>query len=339
MIYYGLDIHKRYTFYTAMDERGRILKQGKVGSTAAGMADIIGPEACVAMESTCNWYHLYDAVEGLAQEVHLAHPLKTRAIAEAKIKTDKVDSTILAHLVRTDLLPTSYVAPRSIREDRELFRYRASLVALQTQVKNKVHGILLKHGYTSPYSDVFGRKGREWLTGLPLEPVYRQALEGYLALLHTLKEQIDDSEKEIKDRVRANPAALLLTSVPGIGYFTALLIISEIGEVGRFPDDRHLASYAGLVPRVHSSGGKTRYGGITKEGSVWLRWSLQEAAQVAIRHSPHFQGCYRRIAWKKGHQRAVTGVARHMVTIVYAMLRSNQPYRENQDTSVGDMAH
>jgi transposase len=125
--------------------------------------------------------------------------------------------------------------------------------------------------------------------------------------------------------------------VPGIGYFTALLIISEIGDVGRFPDDRHLASYAGLVPSVHSSGGKTRYGGITKEGSPWLRWSLQESAQVAIRHSPHFHGYYRRIAWKKGHQRAVTGVARHMVTIVYAMLRSNQPYRENQDTSVGDM--
>lgn len=338
MVYYGLDIHKKYTYYTEMNERGQVLSQGKVANTADSLARVIKPGWSVAMEATCNWYYLYDIVEGMAKEVHLAHPLKTRAIAEAKVKTDKVDSGILAHLLRTDLLPSSYVAPRQIREERELFRYRASLIALQTQIKNKVHSILLKHGYASPYSDTFGRKGTEWLRGLSLGPVYRQEMDGYLGLLENLRERVSEAEKEIKGRVKANPQALLLTTIPGIGYYTALLVMSEIGEIDRFPDDRHLASYAGLVPRVHSSGGRVRHGAITKEGSPWLRWAMVESAQVGIRHSQRLESYYRKIAQKKGHQRAVVGVARHMVTIVYAMLTTGQPYRENRDTSLGDMA-
>lgn len=338
MTYYGMDIHKKYTFYTEMDERGRILSQGKVANTAEAIAQVLKPGARVAMEATCNWYHLFDLVEGMAEEVHLAHPLKTRAIAEAKVKTDKVDSTILAHLLRSDLLPCSYVAPRPIREERELFRYRASLVGLQTQVKNKAHAILLKHGYACPYADAFGQRGRRWLKKLELGPVYRQALDGYLSVLEALGASIKEAEKEIKARVKASPQALLLTTMPGIGYFSALLLMSEIGDISRFPDDNHLASYAGLVPSVHSSGGKTRYGPITNQGSPWLRWVLVEAAQVAIRCSPRLHSYYQRIAQKKGGKRAIVGLARYMLTILYVMLKHHQPYQEDRDTSLGDMA-
>ena len=151
MQYVGFDAHKRYTFFTQMDMTGQIQRQGKLANNrdalAAFFAEIEGPTR-VVIEASMNWYHLYDLLESLEIPVTLAHPLRTRAIAEAKVKTDKIDSTILAHLLRTDLVPAAYIPPREIRDLRELLRYRAALVKLQTMLKNRVHAILLKHGDT-----------------------------------------------------------------------------------------------------------------------------------------------------------------------------------------------
>lgn len=123
------------------------------------------------MEARINWYHLYDLLESLAVPVTLVHPLRTRAIADAKVKTDKIDSHTLAQLLRADLIPSAYIPPREIRDLRELLRYRAALVRLQTMVKNRVHVILLKHGYQTSVHDVFGIRGREWLGRMLLRPV------------------------------------------------------------------------------------------------------------------------------------------------------------------------
>jgi len=127
------------------------------------------------MEATRNWYYLYDIMEDMVDRVHLAHPLKTRAIAHARIKTDKISSSILAHLLRTDLLPSSYIPSKEIRDQKELLRYRASLVGLRTMIKNKVHSLLSKNGLSSPYSDPFGKKGLLWLKALPLREHYPYA--------------------------------------------------------------------------------------------------------------------------------------------------------------------
>jgi transposase len=144
MLYTGLDYHKSFSYITTMNERGEILSQKKLPSNGE-IVDYLkefGEEMEVAIESTPSWYWLYDHLEGEGFEVKLSHPLKTKAIAYAKVKTDKVDSATLAHLLRSNLLPLSYVPEKPVRLNRELLRYRASLVKIQTGVKNKIHMVL-----------------------------------------------------------------------------------------------------------------------------------------------------------------------------------------------------
>lgn len=331
MEYYGLDVHKRYTVYTRLDAAGRLRGQGRIANDPASLTELLAQSAGAAkvvLEAGGTWPSLADALEGLVDEVVLAHPLRTRAIASARIKTDRLDSATLAHLLRTDLVPRSYLAPRPVRELRELLRYRAGLVKLQTMVKNRVHGILALRGLSSPVSDLFGRAGREWLGGLELPPVARQSVDGLLTVLDVLHERIGAVNREIRRRARASDEARRLQTIPGIGAFGALLLLAEIGDVRRFPDARHLVSYAGLAPAVHSSGGHTRYGRITKQGSPWLRWILVEAATIASWRPGALRERYRKLAHRKGAKTARVALARHLATIVYAVLARGEQYRE-----------
>lgn len=324
MQYIGLDIHKRYTFYTQMDSAGQIRRQGKLPNdreVLAGFFRDVAEPAQVVIEATMNWYHLYDLLESLDVPVTLAHPARTRAIAEAKVKTDKVDSTILAHLLRADLVPAAYIPPREIRDLRELLRYRAALVRLQTAVKNRVHGILLKHGYQCPYTDAFGVQGRAWLAALALRPVYQQALQGFLSILDTLKIQIQAASRTIDQHAKTTPRVERLCTLPGVGHYTALLVLAEIGDVARFPDAKHLVSYAGLAPIVRGTGGRVHTGHISKQGSAWLRWVLIEAAFHAVRRPGRYQRTYQRLEQRKGAKLARVVAARELLSTIYWMLR------------------
>ena len=328
-MYVGVDYHKRYTVATQMDPQGVILSQVRLKNDPDSLrtfASSLPPGSKIALEATEGWYYFYEMLESYCPEIYLAHPLKTRAIAEARIKTDKIDSAILAHLLRANLLPTSYIPPREIRDVREILRYRASLVSLRTSIKNKVHAILSKNGVVMTYSDVFGKKALCSLDLLPLRVCYRQELQGYLQCIDTLKHLIAEVSETIKGLAEENPQARLLITIPGISYYSSLLIISEIGDIGRFPSAKKLCSYAGLVPRVHSSGGKTRYGSITKQGSKWLRWILVELSYHFIQGSPRLKCLYARIAESHGRNTARVAVAREMLKIMYVMLRDNRAF-------------
>ena len=331
MKYYGIDIHKKYSVYTAIDERGMILQQGRIPNEPQAFARVMNHSAEGAkavIEATCNWYYIHDLLEGMVEEVYVAHPLRTKAIASARVKTDKVDAITLAQLLRADLIPRSYVPSREIRELRELLRYRASLVRMRTRVKNKIQALLTKNGLQHSFSDLFGKAGRKWLTSLELRPVYRNALDGYLRILDSLNKEILPVTTEIDTRAPADPRARLLVSVPGIGYYTALLILSEIGDIERFPSPEHLVSYAGLNPSVHSSGGVTRYGRITKQGSSWLRWILTESASIAARHPGKLQSFHRKVARRHGAKTANIALAREILRICYYLLKKGERYHE-----------
>ncbi len=331
-MYVGVDYHKRYLVATKMDERGRVLEQIRLSNdsqTLSRFAEDLPDGSKIALEATGNWYYFYEVLEDKCPEIYLAHPLKTRAIAEARIKTDKIDSTILAHLLRAELLPTSYIPPREIRDMREILRYRASLVSLRTSIKNKVHVILSKNGINIEFSDIFGKKAIKYLKGLTLRACYKQGIDGYIRLVETLNGLIDEVTETIKGIVEDNPKARLLTTIPGISYYSALLIVSEIGEVWRFPSARKLCSYAGLVPSVHSSGGKTRYGSITKQGSRWLRWILIELSHHFINGSERMKKMYSRISRSHGKNTARVAVAREMLKVIYYILRDGKPFMVN----------
>ncbi|MFQ5962605.1 MAG: IS110 family transposase [Candidatus Methylomirabilales bacterium] len=328
-MFVGIDYHKRYSQATVMDQDGHIVEQGRFPNTPQAIrtfVDRLPAGSQIALEATGSWYHFYEVLEETVPQVHLAHPLKTRAIADARIKTDTIDATMLAHLLRTNLLPTSYIPPREIRDMRETLRYRASLVALRTSLKNKVHAILSKNGIQLRWSNIFGKQARQELKVLPVRPCYREELNGYLHLARTLQRLIAEVTETIKQLVQDNPQATLLTTIPGISYYSALLIVSEIGEIARFRSAKKLTSYAGLVPSVYSSGGKTRHGPITKQGSKWLRWILVELSHHFVTGSTRLEKLYERVTRRHGKPTARVAVAREMLKIIYSMLRDRRPF-------------
>jgi transposase len=335
MIYAGLDIHKRYTIATATDEKGKVLNRSKIlhgpHIHSAPWKEYVGQfcePLCVTLEATGFWYPVYEALEPFVQDVKLAHPLKVRAIAEARIKTDKIDSEVLAHLLRTDLLPTAYIPSNEIRDGRELLRYRASLVSLQTSIKNKIHSILHRTGNIYQRSDLFGKSGRAWIGSLPLREIYREEINGYLRILNFLKGEIRFVTRRIHRELDLNEPAKLIHTLYGVGKYLALIIAMEIGDIHRFARSGKLVSWSGLVPSIHSSGGKIRYGSITRQGSRWLRWALILATQKYKHHKGALGQFYRRIESRHGSKAARVALARKLATIIWHMLSKNEPFDE-----------
>jgi len=328
MLYCGVDLHKNFSYITVMDEQGNNKEQLKtINTELPSFFDSLPEDAKVAVEATSNWYRFYELIEDKVTSVNLAHPLKTRAIAEAKVKTDKVDSTILAHLLRSNLLPTAYIPPKEVRDTRELLRYRASLVRLRTQIKNKIHAILLKNGIAHQFSDLFGKQGLQFLKELLLREAYQIPLTGYIQALENLTLLIKEISKRIDSLANKDDNVKLLMTIPGIGAYSAMLIMSEIGDISRFHSKKHLSSYAGLVPSTSSSAGRITHGSITRGGSKWLRWILIEAAQKAHLYKGPLYSFYRRVRYKKGYQKAVVALARKLSIVIYFMLKNRVTFK------------
>jgi transposase len=336
--YIGIDLHKAKSFVTRLDRRGRVLEQVELTHAGGELEQYLArlpAEARIAVEATGNWMWLYELIEARHPDLVLAHPLKTKAIASARIKTDKIDATTLAQLLRADLVPAAYIPPRDVRDTREVLRYRASLVRLRTQVKNKIAAIVSKTGLQPPTRTTCGVKSRRFLATVSLRPCYRLGLDGYLRTLEQLTTEIRQVSETIETQAAHTPDAQVLQTMPGIGAYSALLILSEIGDIHRFPDSRHLCSYAGLVPSVHASGGKTRLGRLTKQGSSWLRWILVELSVHAINGAPQFRSLYYRVAKKHGRNVGRVAVARAMLKTIYAMLTKQEAFRPMAKGSTG----
>jgi len=336
--YIGVDLHQKTTFVTRINERGKVLEQVNLKSDPETLQTFFRKQPAssqVVVEASGHWYRFYELIEDRFPDLVLAHPLKTKAIAEAKIKTDKIDSGILAHLLRSDLVPQSYVPTREIRDLREVLRYRASLVKLRVQVKNRMTSVLTKAGLRTPTKDAFGVKSFKYLAKADVRPCYRLELDGYIQVIGELGKEIEKSNQVIQKMAKESRDARLLTTMPGVGAFSALLILSEIGDINRFPDAEHLCSYGGLVPCTWSSGGKTRRGPITKQGSKWIRWILVEGSLHAIRKTRRYSKLYSRVRRKHGHNTGRIAVARAMLKSIFHMLRRKEAFQDSPASSAG----
>lgn len=331
-MYIGLDVHKNLCYATMIDEEGEIVEQRKFQNTKEGVAGFVGklsPCDSVAMEAASHWQYIYDALEEAGVSVCLSHPLKTRAIAEARIKTDKVDSEILAQLLRTNFLPKAYVPPKHVRSFRAIVRYRATLNNARAEVKNRIHALLAKHAIRHEFSDLFGRQGLSFLRELKLSEADQVILAGELAHLEFLNAEIEKVTRHIASVAESEELRLLLT-IPGVDFYSALLILSEIGDINRFSSAKKFCSYSGLVPSVHSSGSTLYHGRITKQGSRYLRWILVQIAHVAVRREGRLRDFYLRLARRKGKKVAIVACARKLLTWIYHMLHRKEPYLEER---------
>jgi transposase len=233
-----------------------------------------------------------------------------------------VDAAILAQLLRADLLPEAWIAPVGVRQLRALLRHRASLVRLRTQLQNRIHAVAADFGYDRTGSYWTG-PGRGWLAELDLPAASRQIVTDCLAVIDGLAPLTGQLDGQLRQHAKADPRVKLLTALPGVGQFTALVMLAEIGDIARFPSARKLASWAGLTPTVRGSDLTVRHGHISKQGSAWLRWVLNQAAQTAKR-SPEFEATYAAIARRRGKKIATIAIARKLLTRAYHLLAATQ---------------
>lgn len=336
-LYIGMDIHKKFTVACAMTAKGKVFSQTRIdhGNNVWEVPwkeyfESLPSKAHVAIEASGMSYAFYEAIEPYAEQVVMAHPNKTKLIAEQKVKTDAIDANALAQLLRADMLPTAYIPPREVRDARELLRQRISLVRLQTGVKNRLHGMLTRCGYFYGQSDLFTSWGKQWLDDLPLRPVYKEEGERYWKILEFLGDEIKDLTRKIHQEVKIHPQANLLTTVPGIGPYLAMLLYWEIGDIKRFISPTKLVGYTGLGASVHSSGGKTFYGHITKEGNKYLRWGLVLAAQKYGKRKGPLGDYFRGIEHRKGSKAARIAIARKLATIIWHMLTKQEEFNESR---------
>ena len=328
----GVDLHKRSCQVSVLDKDGNEMESKKLPNdreTLRAYFDQFPEGTGVAVESTSNWYWLAEVLEEAGMEMNLSHPLKTKMIASARIKTDKIDARCLAQLLRANFLPTCHIPNGEQRELKEFVRYRIFLVRLRTKLKNAIQHVLsARNIQTPPVSDLFGKKGMKFLREVELEVTDRRRVDGYLKVLDILSEEIKEINKDVQGRAKESEEAALLMSMPGVSYFSALTILSEIGDVNRFPKAKHLASYAGLNPSVRESAGQVRRGHISRQGSSWLRWIMVECAQVAVRQSRALKYFHQKIRNKKGYNVATVATARKMLEVVYHVLKDKSVYKE-----------
>src|SRR5436309_7716442 len=321
-VYVGIDVHRKRSQVAVVSQDGEVLANRNVPNGVEPVLSVIGglpPGTPAAFEAAFGWGWLVELLEDYGFDPHLVHPLQCKAIASARLKNARVDAAILGQLLRADLLPEAWIAPPPVRQLRALLRHRVYLVRLRTRLRNRIHAIVAGYGHDRPAGGSWTGPGRAWLAALDLLAVSRELAGDYLGLIDALQERIDRLDWEIRQRARSGPRVKVLTQLPGIGPFTALVILAEAGDISRFASARQLASWAGLTPAVRGSDRVAHYGHISKQGSVWLRWVLCEAAQTAKR-SPEFAAAFQRIAKRRGKKIATTAVARKLLTRAWHLL-------------------
>jgi len=215
----GIDLHRRRSQIAVIDEDGELTLSRRIVNDRAAFLELLGDAegTHVALEATYGWEWLAELLEEAGYDLHLAHPLRTRAIAAARVKTDAIDAKTLAQLLRAGFLPEAYVAPREVRDLRELLRHRATLTRMRSAVKNRVHAILAKHGIAREHSDLFGNGGREFLAKLQLRDAPRRRLDSLIALICDFDREIEQTTQEIEQRARADDRVDVLTQIRGVG--------------------------------------------------------------------------------------------------------------------------
>jgi transposase len=333
MYYVGIDHHKKSNAITVMDQDGTIIKRITLSNdknTLDRFFNSIPGPCSVVFESSRDWSVLYDNLEDIAEEIHLANPYKTRIIAEAKIKTDKIDSEILAHLLRSKMIPKAHIPSKIVRRVRYLLRQRLFFVRLRTMVKNRIHHLVdrnhLGATVTASFTDLFGKKGMVFLKEAPLPDSERKLLDEQLSLLEELNRLVKEDDRRIRKLFDKDHRVTLVATVPGLGHLLSALVVYEIDTIDRFLSPKKLHSYAGLVPSTYASGEKSYHGRLTKAGNRYLRWAMVEAVGPAISKDPGLRRYFHQIRVRNGVNAAKIAVARRLLTIVYRILKEQRPY-------------
>jgi transposase len=280
--------------------------------TPEGIAALVArctPQTALAVEASTPTWAFADAVAEAVGQLCVVDPLKTKLKAGYAAKTDRLDARRLADARRRDSVVGIYYPPLAIRELRELCRTRYALVQTRTALINRLRALLLRQGVTDARR-LARTVDDDWLDHLAVPPRAAASVRTLRRVLTVVRAETVAAEAEVRRLSATDPIAHRLQELRGIGPVLALTLRAEIGDIGRFPTSAHLASYAGLVPRVAASAGRVRYGRITKRGSPWLRWALVEAAIHGVTRTDRIGRWGRGLAVRKGVHKARVALAR-----------------------------
>jgi transposase len=320
--YIGIDLHKAFFQVCAISANGERQWEQRWPTSDAGIEGLLarcGADSRVAVEASSPTWAFVDRIVSHVGAVHVVDTRKTRLKAGYAAKTDRLDAQRLADALRRDSVVGIYYPPPAIRDLRELCRYRCHLARLQASLKQRIHALLLRHGVTVPVKNLFTKRGTTWLEALTLPGWAGAQLRGLRQVLLDVRAQLVPVISALRATVATDPIAQVLDTRPGFGPVFSVSVRAEVGTIARFPDGPHLASYAGLVPRVERSGGRQWTGRITKAGSPWLRWVLIEAAIHQFRRQDDFGRWARRLAVKKGMLKTRVAVARALCDELFAV--------------------
>jgi len=327
----GVDLHKEIATFHVVSHDGTSLLSGQFLVNPDAIGEFVRahllPTDSLAVEVTSNTWAFVRLVRPHVAKIVVSNPMKTKAIAEANIKTDKVDALVLAQLLRCDYLPSVWVPTAAVEDSRALAARRTAMVNQRTAIRNRIHAVLARRLVKAPAGGLFTERGLAWLKAVELDPLDRALVDADLALLEALDQQSLAIDLMIVDESYADPDIQLLMTMPGIDYTTAHALKGALGDVRRFSDPDKAASYLGLVPSVKQSAGKCYHGPITKAGSSQARWLLIQGAQRVGQHPGPLGAFFRKLARRKNRNIAVVSTARKMVTIAWHMLMNKEPYR------------
>jgi transposase len=331
-MYIGIDAHKRMCDITALSKDGELLFHEECRTSKKALlllAEGMPPGAEVAIEASTSGKYVARVLQDAGVNVTVAHPLEVRRRAGKTKKTDAHDSRILAELHRMNWLPRSYLPSQEEDEIRSLLRHRMNLGKKSRMVKSQIHSILQGEGVQLPFTDIFGKGGSILLRQQKLSATHQRVMVDLLDQLDLVVRQQKRIEDYLALRARDHEATRRLMTLPGIDYYSAMVILTEVGDINRFPDAKHLCSYSGLVPRVHQSGDTLYRGGIHKQGPGALRWILVVCAHSAVKaRNSRWRREYQRLSKRIGHKKAIVAIARKMLTVVFALLTQNADYAE-----------
>lgn len=334
----GLDVHKKVVEACVLDASGAKLHGEQFACTPAELErfarQYLGPHVAVALEATTNTWAVCNVLRPFCGMLKVSNPLKTKAIAEANIKTDRVDANVIGQLLRCDYLPGVWAADEPTRRLRQTVARRTALVQDRTAVKNRIHSTLAGELVAVPTSRLYDNSGLQWLREVQLPEQARRFVDSDLRLLEGLEKEIALLDEELAHAAHKHDRAKLLMTLPGVDYTVAMTLLAALGDLGRFKDGDHAAAYLGLNPSTKQSADRCYHGPITKHGNSHARWMLIEAAQHLDKHPGPLGVFFRRLAKKKNRNVAVVAAARKLVTIAVLMLKHNEPYRYAQPKTV-----
>lgn len=321
--YIGIDLHKAFFQACAVTATGERGWEQRCPRTAAGLAAFIargvGPEHAIAVEASGPTWAFVDALAPTGARVWVVDPRKTKLKAGMAAKTDKLDARRLADALRRESVVSIYVPPPAIRELRELCRSRQQVVRLRTKLTQMIRALLLRTDAGEPPTrTLYARAGLAWLATVRLSPDADEALRRLERVFRAVHTDVVRATREVRTRAAADPIAVALGQLTGIGPVLGLTLRAEIGDITRFRGGPQLASYAGVVPRVERSADRVYHGRITRAGSPWLRWALVEAARQAIKRDDATGRWARRLAMRKGIQTARVALARALCNDIVA---------------------